>query len=63
MDWKGYGIVQQCGTCEPQQSPTSSSRMISDVTEEKAELMLRVRDVILPHSPLEGRAGERFQRF
>ena len=21
-DWKGYGIVQQCGTCEPQQSPT-----------------------------------------
>ena len=21
-DWKGYGIVQQCGTCEPLQSPT-----------------------------------------
>ena len=21
-DWKGYGIVQQCGTCEPMQSPT-----------------------------------------
>ena len=25
-DWKGYGIVQQCGTCEPLQSPTSSER-------------------------------------
>ena len=21
-DWKGYGIVQQCGTCDPLQSPT-----------------------------------------
>ena len=21
-DWKGYGIVPQCGTCEPLQSPT-----------------------------------------
>ena len=21
-DWKGYGIVQQCGTCEPLQSRT-----------------------------------------
>ena len=21
-DWKGYGIVLQCGTCEPLQSPT-----------------------------------------
>ena len=20
-DWKGYGIVQQCGTCEPLQAP------------------------------------------
>ena len=25
-DWKGYGIVQQCGTCEPLQSPTLSKR-------------------------------------
>lgn len=25
-DWKGYGIAQQCGTCEPLQSPTSSKR-------------------------------------
>jgi len=21
-DWKGYGIAEQCGTCEPLQSPT-----------------------------------------
>ena len=21
-DWKGYGIMQLCGTCEPLQSPT-----------------------------------------
>ena len=30
-DWKGYGIVQQCGTCEPLQNPTSSSRITSDL--------------------------------
>ena len=47
MDWKGYGIVQQCGTCEPLQSRTSSSRMTSDTMDiEKAEFMLRGMDVI-----------------
>lgn len=35
MDWKGYGIVQQCGTCEPLQNPTSSSRMLSDEIDEE----------------------------
>ena len=29
-DWKGYGIVQQCGICEPLQSPTSSKRTCKD---------------------------------
>ena len=65
-DWKGYGIVQQCGTCEPLQSQTSSSRITSDLKdkiagwhpaerEEAAELMLCVRDVILPLAKLAGR--------
>ena len=34
-DWKGYGIVQQCGTCEPLQNPTSSSRMTSDTMDDE----------------------------
>ena len=36
-DWKGYGIVQQCGTCEPLQSPTDVAleRMICRAMEER----------------------------
>ena len=36
-DWKGYGIVQQCGTCEPLQSPTDIAleRMICRTMEER----------------------------
>ena len=36
-DWKGYGIVQQCGTCEPLQSPTDVAleRMICRTMEER----------------------------
>ena len=36
-DWKGYGIVLQCGTCEPLQSPTDVvlERMICRTMEER----------------------------
>ena len=71
-DWKGYGIVQQCGTCKPLQSRTSSSRITSDIKdkiagwhpakrEEAAELMLCVRDVILPLAEL-AETGHRWHR-
>ena len=32
-DWKGYGIVPQCGTCEPLQSPTDVALEISGSAE------------------------------
>ena len=32
-DWKGYGIVQQCGTCEPLQSPTDVALEMSGSAE------------------------------
>ena len=32
-DWKGYGIVQQCGTCEPLQSPTGLALEMSGSAE------------------------------
>ena len=32
-DWKGYGIVQQCGTCEPLQSPTDVALEMSGAAE------------------------------
>ena len=32
-DWKGYGIVQQCGTCEPLQSPTDVALEMRGPTE------------------------------
>ena len=34
-DWKGYGIWYKCGTCEPMQNPTSSSRMTSDTMDDE----------------------------
>ena len=32
-DWKGYGIVQQCGACEPLQSPTDVALEMSGSAE------------------------------
>ena len=52
--------MQQCGTCEPLQSPTSSSQRTSDLKDKIAGLMLCVRDVILPLAKLAG-TGHRGQ--
>ena len=32
-DWKGYGIMQLCGTCEPLQSPTDVALEMSGSAE------------------------------
>ena len=41
-DWKGYGIVQQCGICEPLQSPTDVALGVDEKTVENCTNLLDV---------------------